>query len=59
MLSSRKAVFNFCRLASSLCIIGVLLSSAVEVCSFPAVPLPLLAGVHLGGGRHGFAGFTV
>lgn len=59
MVDFRSTVFNFCRIASRLCIIGALRSSVVYMCACPPVPLTLLPDVHFGGGHHGFAVFAV
>lgn len=59
MVDFRSTVFNFCRITSYLCIIGVLSSSVVYMCACTPVPLTLFPDVHFGGGCHGFAVFAV
>lgn len=59
MVDVRSTMFNFCRTASRLCLIGVLRSSVVSMCAYPPLPLTLFPDVHFGGGYHGLAVFAV
>lgn len=50
MVDFRSTVFNFCRVVSCLCIIGVLRSSVVYMRVYPPAPLTLFPDVHFGVG---------